>query len=173
MPKYTKVFTSHLETTLQRCWDFHNDASALKILTPPDQEITIISEDNRIYDGATHIIEAKKFGRRIRWVARILNVNPPHSFTDIAIKSPFKTWEHKHEFIEKEGIVTIRDTITYEPKGGILGAVANSVKIDEEIEKLFKYRHRTLREFLQPNAAVINEELIGTGGDGLTTSLGD
>lgn len=160
----TKVYETRILAPVQKVWDFHSSADALKILTPPGQEVTLLSKDNAVRDGAIHIIQTKKFGLKIVWKAKIHGVRPPHEFTDTAIKSPFKSWTHRHEFIDAEGDTILRDTVTYTPPGGPLRKLVNTMMIEEEIDKLFKYRHRVTKEMNETTAAVINPELIGKEG---------
>ena len=156
----TKVFETKIKAPVQKLWDFHSTASALKILTPPQQEIQLVSKDLDVKDGAIHHLKTKQFGLWLNWQAKITNVNPPFGFTDTAIQSPFKSWIHHHDFIDQDGESILRDTVHYELKGGIIGKIINQLFVEEKIESMFRYRHRTTKSHLETNKASVNVELF-------------
>jgi ligand-binding SRPBCC domain-containing protein len=156
----TKVFETYIKAPVQKLWDFHSSASALRILTPAEQEIQLISKNLDVREGALHEMKTKQFGIWITWKARITKVNPPHGFTDTAEKSPFKSWTHHHDFIENEGDCILRDTIHYELKGGPLAKLIDEVAVSEKLDKMFNYRHRVTKEHLETEQAKINAELF-------------
>lgn len=156
-----KVYESHIAAPVQKVWDFHRSADALKLLTPPGQHVRVLSTRNEVVDGALHILEIKPFGPfKTVWKARISNVQPPHSFTDTAEQSPFKSWHHVHEFIDDEGETILRDTITYEPPGWILRNLVNTLFVSDRIDEMFRYRHKTTKDLVESEPVHVNEELF-------------
>lgn len=145
---------------MQSLWDFHASASALRLLTPPEQEIQLISKDLTVREGIVHELKTKQFGLWITWKARITNVNPPHGFTDTAMKSPFKSWVHHHDFIDDEGHCILRDTIHYEMKAGPIGNLVNALSVEEKIDSMFKFRHKVTKSHLETGKAAVNAELF-------------
>lgn len=156
----TKKYETRIKCPVQKLWEFHSNAEALKILAPPDTEIQVVSTNNAVREGAVHIIKAKQFGLWITWKVQIKNVNPPYGFTDTALRCPMKSWTHTHEFIDDEGDSILRDTITYEPPGGLIRKMVNTMMIEDRIDALFKYRHQTTRTMLETTAVKINQALI-------------
>ncbi len=156
----TKVYETHIKAPVQKLWEFHSNPDALKILTPPDQEINWISPTFPLRDGAIHEFKTRQFGLWITWKARITNVREPYGFTDTAVKSPFKLWVHHHDFIDNDGHCILKDTIHYEMKAGPLGKLANELAIEEKIDSMFKYRHRTVKAHLETPKAAVNAELF-------------
>jgi len=156
----TKVYETHIKAPVQKLWDFHAHPDALKILTPPEQEMKWISTSLPLRDGAIHEFKTKQFGLWITWKARITNVQIPHGFTDTAVKSPFKSWVHHHDFIDEDGYCILRDTIHYEMKAGPIGKLVNELTVEEKIDSMFKYRHRTTKAHLETPKAAVNPELF-------------
>ncbi|MFM9874435.1 MAG: SRPBCC family protein [Fimbriimonadaceae bacterium] len=156
----TKVYETYIKAPVQKLWDFHSSPDALRILTPAEQEMQWISKSNPLRDGAIHEFKTKQFGLWISWKARITNVREPFGFTDTAVKSPFKSWVHHHDFIDEDGHCILRDTIHYELKAGPIGKIVNSLSIEEKIDKMFKYRHRTTKAHLETPKAAVNTELF-------------
>ena len=158
----TKVYETLVDAPVDVVWDFHSNAKALQLLTPPDDHLELISKDLAVHNGALHEFRIKKFGRHLTWRARISNVNAPYSFTDTAERSPFRSWKHVHEFIEEPMGTLIKDTVTYEAPGWLLSGVINALVVEEALDKYFKYRHHAIHEFLEHNQkATFNEDLVG------------
>lgn len=158
----TKVYETHIKAPVQKLWEFHQHPDALKILTPPEQQIQWVTKANILKDGAVHEFKTKQFGLWIGWKARITNVREPYGFTDTAEKSPFKSWVHHHDFIDNEGFCILKDTIHYDLKAGPIGKMINELTVEEKIDKMFKYRHRTTKAHLETPKAAVNPELFDT-----------
>ena len=135
------VFESVIACTPEELWAFHSDVSALRLLTPPGDQVTIIGEDTAVREGALHVLRVKKKGLTIVWKARISNVEPPHRFVDTAEKSPFAFWRHTHEFLPHEQGSLLRDSIEYRLPLGPLGAIADALFVRRDIEAMFRHRH--------------------------------
>ncbi|MDI9638971.1 SRPBCC family protein [Kamptonema cortianum] len=157
----TKIYEVRLDVPIQRVWDFHNDPNALRVLTPDDIPIQWISQEHKIREGAIHEFKTKQMGLPMRWKAKIHQVEEPYGFRDTALKSPFKSWTHKHEFIDADGQTIVRDTITYTPPGGIFRKLINTLLIEDRLDHLFKYRHTAMHDMIETEPVKINEELIG------------
>lgn len=158
----TKVYECLIRAPLDKVWAFHTNADAIKLLTPPEYRLQVLSKDTSIRNGAVHNYKSKPTVFPVTWSAHIEDVKDRRSFRDRALKSPFKKWDHLHEFIDAEGDTIVRDTVDYQWKWGPFGALAHAVAMEEKIDKLFHYRHKTARHMLETTTAVINDELIGS-----------
>ncbi|MBX3111823.1 MAG: SRPBCC family protein [Fimbriimonadaceae bacterium] len=162
----TKVYETLVDAPVQKVWEFHSDVRSMRLITPPEDHLELVSRDMSVHDGALHEFRIKKFGRHFTWRARISAVDPPHTFTDTAERSPFRYWKHVHEFIEDPMGTIIKDTVTYRPPGWLLSGMVNSLVVEEALDKFFKYRHRATHEFLEDSQkAVINEDIVGKASD--------
>ena len=136
-----KRYETLLEADIQEVWNFHSSAEALSLLTPPDRKIRWVSNDFSVREDAVHQFRVTVGPFRITWKAKLSAIDPPHGFVDTALKSPFKTWTHKHEFVSHPAGTLIRDTIEYVPPFGILGGLINWLFISKDIDRLFAFRH--------------------------------
>ncbi len=162
----TKVYETLIDAPVQQVWDFHSSANALRLLTPPEDHIELISRNLEVREGATHEYRLKKFGRRHLWRARISDVKPPYTFTDTAEHSPFAYWKHVHEFIEDPQGTLVKDTVTYKASGWLFSGLVNALVVEEAVDRLFKYRHMSTHEFIEnAQRATINDDLIGRSAD--------
>lgn len=139
------VFESVIPCSVQELWDFHGDVSALGRLTPPGNQVTILSEDTAVRNGALHVLRVKKNGLPLVWKARISEVEPPHRFVDTAEQSPFKSWRHEHAFLEHAQGALLRDTVDYEMPFGPLGALVDRILIRKDLEAMFAHRHQVTK----------------------------
>lgn len=143
------VFESVLPVTPQELWEFHSSVEALKILTPPDAQVQVIGDGLAVRDGAVHILKVKKFGLPIVWKALISDVVPGRQFRDTALKSPFPSWSHLHEFLPHSDGALLRDTVDYVPPMGPFGFIVDALFVKKDLEKMFAYRHEATSEALK------------------------
>ncbi|MFW5697445.1 MAG: SRPBCC family protein [Fimbriimonadaceae bacterium] len=145
-----KVFESTVKVPVERLAEFHKSSEALKVLTPPDREVEILTENPEVTEGSIHTMRIRQFGVPMVWKSRITRVDEGRSFVDEAIKSPFAYWKHTHEFLPlEEGGSLLRDTVEYKAPFGPLGTLAHKMFIDKQIEDLFRFRHRVTKEELE------------------------
>ncbi|MEQ1822203.1 MAG: SRPBCC family protein [Fimbriimonadaceae bacterium] len=136
-----KRYETVVRADVQKVWRFHSNVSALVLLTPPNRRLRFDPAEIEVTDGATHRL---KFGLGpfwMQWDAVISDVVAPARFRDTAIKCPFKSWTHLHEFVEHEGGTKITDTIEYEPPFGIFGGLLDKLIISKQLDQLFAFRH--------------------------------
>lgn len=146
------VFETPMPCTPDELWLFHSSAEALLLLKPADARISFLDgpEALQVREGALHRIRVLRFGVfPVVWHARIGDVHPPHSFTDIAEKSPFKHWKHQHEFLPHDGASLLRDTLEFELPFGVLGALVARFFIVQDVRRMFAHRHRVTLEHFQ------------------------
>lgn len=146
MPR--KVFELFVAAEIQAVWDFHSSVKALEALTPPDRKLQLISKDLRVAEGAHHVLRVKVGPFWRTWDALISEVDPPRGFRDTAVRCPFKSWTHHHEFISQGGGTLVRDTVEYELPFGPLGQISAGF-VAKDIDRLFAYRHEATKRALE------------------------
>ncbi len=89
---------------------------------------------------------------RREWIAAITEFEWNHHFADVQQKGPFQRWHHRHEFMEeaRQGMngTLVRDLIEYEVGFGPLGALANSLFIEQQMRQTFAERQKILPQLL-------------------------
>src|SRR2546423_6903998 len=98
----TVMFETTIAAPLEQAWAFYSDpVGALPVLSPPEVKVQIESADAPVRVGSRIVIAATVPLRgRIRWVARIVEHQPPHPvvfgeearFIDEQESGPFKSW---------------------------------------------------------------------------------
>jgi len=147
----TLEWTQDLPVSQQQLWDFHADpATALPRLTPPGFAVKLVHIDEPYGKGAELEMRTRAFPLVWqRWVARIVEFDPPHGFVDIAERSPFASWRHEHIF-EARGPQQSRliDRVTYTAPFGPLGRMFDPLLIRPRLQAMFAHRHRVTAEDL-------------------------
>lgn len=144
-----KEYKTVIRTDVASLWSFHSTAEALSKLTPPGRKLQMVSDHLEVREGAVHEFKVKVGPLWTTWRAKLSEVQPPNGFRDTALTSPFKSWSHKHEFIQQEEGVLLKDTIEYTLPFGLLGDVVNWLFVSRDIDKLFDFRHAQTKNSLE------------------------
>ncbi len=114
----TKTFEIRVDAPIERVWKFHTDEHAATMLAPPDRNVQVQTKLPIVREGAVHEATFRQFGMKFRFHVQASQVQRPHGFIYTAIRSPFRKWIHRHEFIPDEDGTIIRETLEYALKGG-------------------------------------------------------
>lgn len=154
----TLDFESILARPLAALWAFHEDVeTALPQLSPPASNVQIESLDLPPRIGMRVIITARgPLGRRIHWVARYVDHQPPHpsplgdeaSFIDEQESGPFTYWRHEHLMSAMDANHSLLiDRVSYRVPLGPLGWIANALFVKRQICAMFNHRHTVMRQW--------------------------
>lgn len=126
---------------------FFADAANLERITPSELRFHIITpQPVDLKKGALIDYKLKLRGIPIRWKTEITGWNPPHSFTDTALRSPYKQWIHLHKFEEgAAGETIMRDVVRYRLPLEPLGDLAHFY-VKKELNYIFDYRRKVIEE---------------------------
>lgn len=142
------VKESHIDSTPERVFAFHEQPDAMERLIPPWESARIIQRADISKVGSRAIIQTRILGLiPVEWVAEHTAYEPPHLFEDVQVSGPFKSWRHRH-IIEAEGEGSIlRDEIEYEPPMWFLGRLAAPFAIEPKLKAMFDHRHKVTVEW--------------------------
>ena len=79
-------------------------------------------------------------GIRMNWMTEITQVKEMDYFIDEQRVGPYKMWHHQHKLIPDNKGVKMVDLITYIPPFGLIGAIANTLIIENKLKEIFDYR---------------------------------
>lgn len=146
----TREFTTEIEASQQRVWDFHDSIETLFLLTPPDTTMRLAGEAEPMRVGTIFRLRMRRWGVvPLKWDAEIVAYDPPHGFTDRQVpgKGPFRSWEHQHQFTALGPERTrLTDRVIYEMPLGWLGRLADLIFVRRDLERMFAYRHQKTKE---------------------------
>lgn len=135
---------------IDELFDFHLDISNLKNITPPDTKVELLNKDFVPHEGGVLRIKTVKHFIPTIWEVRIDKLQRPSLLVDIAVKSPFKYWEHSHVFTKRGNVCELKDIVTYELPFGKIGSFFNFF-IKRELENMFEFRHEITKKLLLKN----------------------
>lgn len=146
------------EAPIEQVWELHTTGSGLVRLTPSfvnlqiedvrDGEVDEPLPEGAEIDVSTHVLE---LGPRDHWTSVVLNSEQSGDtavFRDEMHDGPLDHWVHTHRFERVfEGETLMRDHIEYElpMPAGLVSPLANV-----GLDPLFRYRHWTARQILEP-----------------------
>lgn len=139
-----------LNLPIEKVFEFFADAGNLERITPPELNFKILTaQPIDIRKGALIDYQLKLRGLPLTWKTEISEWNPPVSFIDRALKSPYKQWIHRHVFTENTGGGTdIEDIVRYRLPLEPFGDVAHWF-VRRELDYIFDYRQKVVVEILQ------------------------
>ena len=149
MSEYLFKTEQFLPIGISQAWNFFSSPKNLALITPPDLDFKIVTipDESNIYEGM--IIDYKVrplLGIRVNWKTEIFDVQKPVLFSDRQIKGPYRLWEHKHVFIEKDNGILMTDEVRYRLPFYLLGRLTHFLVVRRKIEKIFAYRRNILQK---------------------------
>jgi ligand-binding SRPBCC domain-containing protein len=133
---------------------FFADAANLEQITPAFLRFAITSPmPIEMKAGALIDYRLQLFGIPFNWQTKIESFEPPHRFTDLQVRGPYRLWHHTHEFHEvAEGTMCV-DIVRYELPWGPLGRVAHPLLVKRSLDQIFAFRRLRLESLLAPAKA--------------------
>lgn len=146
MHTITKI--SQINCSIEELFEFHMDSNNIKKITPSNIKVKLLSDNSKTYEGKIVKLKTTKFFLTTPWEVKIEKIQKPNLLVDIALKSPFKYWEHHHIFIEKNGFCELKDEIKFEMPFGFIGNLFSAFII-LDIKNMFDFRHKKTKEILE------------------------
>ncbi|MDZ7741673.1 MAG: SRPBCC family protein [Bacteroidota bacterium] len=149
MAFYQLVETQKLSVSVSEIWDFISSPVNLKEITPEHMGFLVTSNNGevKIYPGMIITYKVSPLpGIKLNWMTEITHVKEFEYFIDEQRIGPYSMWHHQHKIEPIEGGVLMTDIVTYQPPLGILGAIANSLFIKNQLRSIFDYRKFALEK---------------------------
>lgn len=138
-----------INASIEEVWSFISSPNNLQLITPPEMDFKVLSEDlpNKIYPGMIIKYRVKPLlNIPSIWVTEITQVKENNFFVDEQRVGPYKIWHHQHIIEKKDNGTLMSDIVSYIPPFGPLGKIANSVIIEKKLEHIFNYREKKINE---------------------------
>lgn len=168
------VMESTLPAPTDAAFAWHCNDGAFERLTPPWDDVRIVSRTGGIENGARVTLRVKVGPFPLTWEAEHRDYEPGCSFTDVQIRGPFRSWRHRHEIGPwGEGGSRLSDTIDFELPLGALGRALGSHAMRMKLVAMFRYRHRVTIEDLAMHARFASAprlQIAVSGASGLLAS---
>ena len=116
-----------------------------QILTPaPSANMRAMSKPVAMRPGTRLDYRLKWHGLPIRWQTGIEEWNPPHSFTDVQLRGPYRLWHHTHTFVAERKGARMLDVVDYELPLGPFGDIAHTLTVRRDLERVFDFRSQVI-----------------------------
>ena len=138
-----------INAPIEEVFHFHDNSENLLKITPPHIKVSIEESGPA---GVGHIVKlnVRQFGLfTMKWVVRFTDYTPPTYLSDEQISGPFSYWKQERLLETVEGGTELTDVVHYKPPLGFLGAIANSLFIRREVEKMFRHRQSATKTLLE------------------------
>lgn len=140
-----------IPATIDQVWEFISSPRNLKKITPEYMGFEITNEPivDVMYAGMIISYKVKPIlGMPMNWVTEITHVKDKEYFVDEQRVGPYAIWHHQHKISPIDGGVLMEDIVSYKPPFGILGDIANSLFIRNQLKAIFDFRFIAVeREF--------------------------
>ena len=149
MKVYTKEYKTFLPLNIEEAWDFFSSPRNLAKITPEHMGFIITSKfnDEKMYPGMLITYKVSPLmGIQMDWCTEITHVIDKKYFVDEQRFGPYSMWHHQHHFKIVDGGIEMTDIVNYAVPMGILGRIMNSIMISNEIEKIFSFREKKIKE---------------------------
>lgn len=149
MPKVHQIKRDlTIQTDLETAWDFIRAPANLNKITPDDMNFEIISDlPEEMYEGLLieYRVGIPLIGKQT-WLTELKHIRGHHSFVDEQRTGPYAFWFHYHEITEVDNGIRFRDHVHYIMPLGPLGSIARALYVKNELERVFNYREKAMRE---------------------------
>lgn len=153
---------------IDEVFGFFADPHNLVRITPGGMGFEFRSGDFAMREGLVIDYRLRPLlGISTGWRTRIDSYDPPHGFSDVQLRGPYRRWEHRHTFAALDGGTQVEDEVTYELPLGPLGAIAHRLLVRPELERIFRHRARAIEAvFVSPQPNPDRTTVAVAGGTG-------
>ena len=138
-----------LQIDIATAWAYFSSPRNLKDITPAKMGFEILSnsDSEKMYPGQIITYNVKPIlGIPLFWMTEITHVKDYEFFVDEQRFGPYTMWHHQHHFKKIEGGVEMTDIVHYKLPLGFLGDFAHWLFVRKELQGIFEYRTRVLKE---------------------------
>jgi ligand-binding SRPBCC domain-containing protein len=137
---YRLVTSQILPVSQERAFAFFEDPRNLVYITPEWVDFCLLNKESNagVFEKAEFDYTIKFLGIKIPWRSRIIEYQPPESFTDIQVRGPYKSWVHMHVLEKVPEGTLMRDEVTY--KLYLPAILLHHFLIRKKLMNIFIYR---------------------------------
>ncbi|MBK7877409.1 MAG: SRPBCC family protein [Planctomycetes bacterium] len=140
---------------MERVAPFFERPENLEAITPPFLNFSIRTPSPvPMHDGAIIDYVVRLHGLPMRWRTRIEGFVPGRAFTDVALRSPYAYWIHRHEFEPVgPGRTRVRDRVEYAPPLLPMSRPVHALFVRPTLERIFAFRRARVRALVDGSGA--------------------
>jgi ligand-binding SRPBCC domain-containing protein len=133
---------------VEKAFAFFCDPVNLQKITPPELDFSLRERfSGEMGEGIEISYRMRLWGVPITWQSRIEDWCPNQSFTDTALKSPYRFWHHRHFLVPDGDGTTMIDLVNYALPFWPFGEVVHPI-VRRQLRRIFDYRETTVQQLL-------------------------
>lgn len=146
----TSRFRSVLPVPPTEAFAWHERPGAFQRLTPPWEDVSVVSADPGIRDGARVHLKVKKGPVTLDWHLRHTDYRAGEQFVDEQESGPFHSYRHVHRFLpgDRPGSTVMEDELTWDVPMGAAGEFLGGSMVERDLERTLRFRHTRLAQDL-------------------------
>ncbi len=140
----TRVYRSRIPAPLADVLAWHDNPCVFERLTPPWKKVQVVEAQGSIAPGGSKHLKVSIAGP-LEFSWKLVHAEIPNQtgFADIQEEGPFRSWRHEHRFLpDGEADTMLEDRLTYDLPFGIAGRFLGGKRVESELDRLFRFRHR-------------------------------
>jgi ligand-binding SRPBCC domain-containing protein len=131
---------------LDEVFGFFSNPANLARITPDWLGFRMVTAPEEMREGLMIDYRIRPLGIPQLWRSAIAVWDPPNRFVDEQVVGPYRSWHHVHEFRPSDRGTEILDTVRYALPLGPLGRFAHALVVRRQLESIFGYRERVIRQ---------------------------
>ena len=160
--------SSWLPVSPEAAFRWHEHEDALLRLSPEWAMPKLVYRTSGIIEGSRVKLSVPLMGPfRAAFTARHTAHVPGRFFMDEMESGPFASWQHRHLFAPNQNGCLMTDRLTYALPMGRLGTFFGGRHARRQLDALFDFRHRILKDDLTPTRLSRNRTIVISGASGL------
>ena len=109
----TYIKSSYIKCDVNDLFEFHLDTNNLTRITPPNIKVELLTKEFKPIESQILEIKSTKYFIPTYWKVKIETIDKPNILVDVALKSPFTFWEHRHVFLNHGNYSELKDIVVY------------------------------------------------------------
>jgi ligand-binding SRPBCC domain-containing protein len=133
----------------ERVWEFLCRPANLIRVSPPELHMQLVEGPERLQLGSRITVQGRRWGIQQRVTSEVTQFVEMDLLIDEQKQGPFGKFVHMHKIEPAAEGTKMTDRIDYAPPGGLLGLAMTAKRIAGDLEWVFAYRTRKIKEILE------------------------
>lgn len=143
-----------IDAPIERCFDLSRSVDVHLLSSTSAREKVIAGTTSglmSLHDEVTW--EARHFGIKQRLRTRIVEMNPPYSFTDIQVSGIFHQFSHIHIYRVEDGKTAMIDDMTFQCPFGFVGRLFADRIVTNHLRNFLIQRNQEIKRIAETQSA--------------------
>ena len=130
----------------EKVFEFFLDPNNLEEITLPELQLKVLDAPNEVQIGTQVDFQVTRFGLDLKATHEVINIDE-YCITERQVTGVLKEFEQERRFNATDaGGCCIVNTITFEPPGGLVGAMMTEKKIRASLDEAFEFQDEALQK---------------------------